>query len=168
MFLTGDFIDREAAIHAVVSLKDDGFTSSDVAVFSDEPVEFPRGVLDRSSHMSFAVVIGAITSCLLVIGFVYFTQYNYPIVTGGMPIFSFWATGVVFYELTMFGAIVTTFFWFLWESGILRRGLRAPVPLTESGLIGLRVQCTSDRADAVRKSLESAGARNIRTMDEGR
>ena len=75
--------------------------------------------------MSVAVVTGAnVTAFLLIVGFVYFTQYNYPLITGGMPIFSFWATGVVFYEMTMFGAIVTTLFWFIRESGLLRRGRR--------------------------------------------
>ena len=124
MFFAGDFHHRESAVRALLDLKANGFTPSDIDVFSDEPIEFPRDVLDRPSRMSLVVVMGAIISCLLIIGFVYFTQYNYPIITGGMPIFSFWATGVVFYELTMFGAILTTFFWFLRESGLLRRGRR--------------------------------------------
>jgi hypothetical protein len=114
--------------------------------------------------MSLAVVIGAVTSCLLVIGFVYFTQYSYPVVTGGMPIFSLWATGVVFYELTMLGAIVTTFFWFLGESGLLRRGSRGPAAVIESGAIALRVKCEPNRADIVRDLFERAGAKNVRTL----
>jgi ActD protein len=166
VFLAGDFLDREAAIRALVDLKANGFTSADIAVFSDEPVEIPRDVLHRSSHMSLAAVIGAITSCLLTIGFVYFTQYNYPIVTGGMPIFSFWPTGVIFYELTMFGAIVTTFFWFLRESGLLRRNRRAPAPGVEPGIISLRIDCRSNREDTIRQSLESAGAKDIRALGD--
>jgi Protein of unknown function (DUF3341) len=168
VFLAGDFLDREAAIRALVDLKANGFTSADIAVFSDEPVEIPRDVLHRSSHMSLAAVIGAITSCLLTIGFVYFTQYNYPIVTGGMPIFSFWPTGVIFYELTMFGAIVTTFFWFLRESGLLRRNRRAPAPGVEPGIISLRIDCRSNREDTIRQSLESAGAKDIRALGDAK
>jgi hypothetical protein len=168
VFLAGDFLNQEATVRALLDLKAKDFNSADLAVFSDEPIEFPRDILHRPSHMSFAVVIGAITSCLLVIGFVYFTQYNYPIVTGGMPIFSLWATGVVFYELTMFGAIVTTFFWFLRESGLLRRGRRPPAPAVEPGLISLRIECGADRADAARQSLESAGAGNVRTLGDAR
>ena len=166
MFLAGDFLNQEATVRALLDLKAKDFNSADLAVFSDEPIEFPRDILHRPSHMSFAVVIGAITSCLLVIGFVYFTQYNYPIVTGGMPIFSFWATGVVFYELTMFGAIVTTFFWFLRESGLLRRNRRSPAPRVEPGIVSLRVDCRSNREDTVRRSLESAGAKDIRALGD--
>ncbi|MBV8808733.1 MAG: DUF3341 domain-containing protein [Acidobacteriaceae bacterium] len=167
MFLAADFLDRETALRALVDLKANGFTPTDLAVFSDEPIELPRSVLHRPSHMSLAAVTGAITSGLLTIGFVYFTQYNYPIVTGGMPTFSFWATGVIFYELTMFGAIVTTFYWFLRESGLMRRRRhRAPAPVVEPGVISLRIECPSDRADAARHSLESTGAVNVRTIGD--
>ncbi|HEX4230731.1 MAG TPA: quinol:electron acceptor oxidoreductase subunit ActD [Bryobacteraceae bacterium] len=168
VFFAGDFLLQKAAVRALADLKANGFTPADITVFSDEPIEFPRNVLYRPSHMSLGVVIGAITFSLLVIGFVYFTQYSYPIVTGGMPIFSFWATGVVFYELTMLGAIVCTFFWFLRESGLPRRGRRLPVPSVEPGIICVRVECTPDQADAARRSLESAGAENVRTIGEAR
>lgn len=164
MFLAGDFLDQQAVTHAIVNLRTAGISTADLAVFSDEPIDFPRSVLDRPSHMSVGVVIGAVTFCLLTIGFIYFSQYNYPIVTGGMPIFSFWATGVVFYELTMLGAILTTFFWFLRESGLLRRRSRAPAPLIESGVIALRVECEPNRVEAVRHSFESAGAKNVRQL----
>ena len=165
MFLAGDFQNREELFRALRDLKERGFTPADLAVFSDEPIEFPRDLLDRPSRMSFVVVTGAVTACLLVIGFVYFTQWNYPLVTGGMPIFSFWATGVVFYELTMLGAILTTFFWFLRESGLLRRKARAPIPVAESGVIAVRVECSGERAEAARNSFESAGAANVRTLE---
>ncbi|MGC2661948.1 MAG: quinol:electron acceptor oxidoreductase subunit ActD [Bryobacteraceae bacterium] len=168
MFFAGDFTLRDAAARSILDLKANGFKMDEIAVFSDEPVEFPRGVLDRPSHMSFVVVLGAIVISLLVIGFVAFTQYNYPLVTGGMPIFSFWATGVVFYELTMLGSILVTFCWFLHESGLLRRGHRAAAPSVEPGVICVRVECTPERADAAKRSLESGGAGNIRTIGDRR
>jgi hypothetical protein len=168
VYLNGEFPDQESTVRALRGLSANGFDPHDLDVFSDEPLEFPRGVLDRRSHMSLAAVTGAITSCLLTIGFVYFTQHNYPLITGGMPLFSFWATGVVFYELTMFGAIVTTFFWFLKESGLLRWRRRPPVPTCGSGTICVRVRCRLDQADAAHKSLQSAGANNIRSIGDAR
>jgi hypothetical protein len=168
VFLAGDFMDRESLVRALLDLKADGFAAPDLAVYSDEPIEVPRNVLERPSHMSLAVVIGAVTFFLLVVGFIYFTQYNYPIVTGGMPIFSFWATGVVFYEITMLGAILTTLFWFLRESGLVRRGHRAPSPAIEPGVIAVRVECGPDRSNSVRHLLERAGAENVRTLGDAR
>jgi len=162
VFLTGDFHQKEAAVGALRELKANGFGSDDLDVFSDEPLEFARGVLERPTRMSLAVVTGAITFCLLAVGFVYFTQYNYPLITGGMPLFSFWATGVVFYELTMLGAIITTFVWFLRESRLLRRGRKAPVPVVEPGSIYLRVRCGPNQADEVSGLLKRAGADGVK------
>ena len=83
-----------------------------------------------------------------------------------MLVFSFWATGVVFYEITMLGAILTTLFWFLRESGLMRRGRRAPSPAIEPGVIAVRIECGPDRSDAVRRLLECAGAENVRTLGD--
>jgi hypothetical protein len=161
--LSGEFPERASIIRALRDLKENGIVPEDLDVFSDVPLELPRNALDRRTHMSFAVVTGAVTFGLSVIGFVYFAQHNYPLITGGMPIFSFWATGVVFYEMTMLGAIVTSLFWFLRESGLLSRKHRLPAPSFEPGLICLRVRCRPDQEQVVRRLLEAAGASNFRT-----
>ncbi len=167
MFLAADFQRKESTARAIRDLKANGFDANDLAIFSDEPVDLPRGVLDRSSRMSLGVVTGAIAFCLLTIGFVYFTQYNYPLITGGMPVFSFWATGVIFYELTMLGAILTTFFWFLWQSGLLRKRDRGiPVPAIRADIICVRVRCEPARSDIAAQCLERAGADNLRTLGD--
>lgn len=163
MYLTAKFRVNEARngiTRALSELTDKSFTSEDVDIYSNEPLELPPGVLPRRSHMSFAVVTGAITFSLLIIGFVFFTQHNYPLITGGMPLFSFWATGVVFYEITMLGAILTTVFWFLHESRLFRRN-RPPAPEVEPGWVCLQVRCRPDQAAAARESLAGAGAENI-------
>ena len=80
-------------------------------------------------------VLGAILFGALATAFICWTQHNYRLVTGGMPMFSFWATGVITYEMTMLGAIVATFGWFLWESGLVRKRDRsAPVPEVDPGV----------------------------------
>jgi len=166
VYLKGNFQDRGSAIRALRELQAGGFPAAALDVFSDEPLELPRGVLDRRSHMSLTVVTGAVTLCLLTIGFVYFTQYNYPLTTGGMPIFSFWATGVIFYELTMLGGIVTTLACFLWESGLLRRNRRIPVPVVAPGIISIRVHCREDQSDEAGGCLDRAGASDVGRMGE--
>lgn len=165
MYLRGDFEKKASVIQALRQLKAVGFTAREIDIFSEEPVEFPRGLLNRRSRMSFTVVTGAVTLCLLAIGFVYFTQHNYPLITGGMPLFSFWATGVIFYELTMLGGILTTLICFLWESGLLRRD-RRPVPAIDPGLICVRIQCSLDQADEARRILERTGANIVSRIAE--
>ena len=151
MHLIGEFREKDALIAAIQALKAGGFGPADLAIFSEEPVEFRRGILDRPSHMSLIAVGGAILMGAAATGFVYYAQHDYQLTTGGMPVFSFWATGVITYEMTMLGAIVATFAWFLWESGLARRRDQdAPVPEVDPGSICLRVRCGA--ADAARTS----------------
>jgi len=161
VYLSADFPSVEPATKAVRDLKARGFGLADLVVFSDEPILFPRGVLDRPSHMSLTAVLGAITLMLLATGFIYFTQHNYPLITGGMPIFSFWATGIITYELTMFGAILSTFACFLWESGLIRKRDPAPVPLIRPERIHLRVRCNPEQTDEANQLMLRAGASDV-------
>ncbi|HLH03468.1 MAG TPA: quinol:electron acceptor oxidoreductase subunit ActD [Bryobacteraceae bacterium] len=164
MFLSAEFRAREQVVQAVRDLTAQGFVRDRLDLYSDEPVEMPAGVLPRRSYMSLGAVTGAVLLLLLTIGFVYFTQYNYPLVTGAMPIFSFWATGVIFYELTMLGAILTTFCWFLWESGVLRRKRRGPVPELKDGAILLRVECEGNQGETANRVLREAGAESVQEL----
>lgn len=166
LYLTGTFRDKGEALLAIERLKANGYGPEDLSVFSDEPVEFPRGVLDRKSSMSLVVVSGAVISFLLVVAFVYYAQYDYRVVTGGMPIFSFWPTAVVFYEIAMLGAILTTLGWFVWESGLLRRDKGVPVPVIEPATICLRVRCAAQQFEAAAAVLETAGAKNVAQLEQ--
>jgi hypothetical protein len=161
VYLKGEFREKDTAARAILDLKANGFGPDMLDVFSNEPVEFAGGVLDRPSRMSLVVVASALAFCLLTILFVRFTQYNYPLVTGGMPLFSFWSTGVIFYELTMLGAILSSFACFLWESGLIRRRRPAPIPDVEPGVICLRVHCNEEQLDIARRQLEQARATGV-------
>lgn len=158
MYLIGTFHDKHHLIDAIHSLKRNGSTDADLDIFSEEPVEFHKGVLDRPSKMSLiAVVFGGITGILLTAG-IYWAQTSYKVITGGMPYFSPWATGVISFEMTMLGAVVSTFAWFLWESGLLRKKDKAaPVPAIEPGVMFLRVRCDSAQAVRVNEVLHRTG-----------
>jgi len=159
VYLIGEFRDKASLTQAIHALRGQAVSSSDLALFSEEPAELRRGVLDRPSRMSLASVSGGILFGLLATAFIYFTQHQYRLPTGGMPIFSFWATGVITYEMTMLGAIVATFAWFLWESGLLRkRDRNAPVPEVEPGSFCLRVRCGSEEAMRAAEAMRRAGA----------
>jgi hypothetical protein len=159
MYLIGEFREKESAADAIRSLRASGIQTADLDVFSEEPVEFPRGLLERPSRMSLMSVGGGILFGALATGFIWWTQHNYRLVTGGMPVFSLWATGVITYEMIMLGAIVATFGWFLWESGLVRkRDSRAPIPEVEPGSMCLRVRCRGDETDQAIDAMRRAGA----------
>jgi hypothetical protein len=157
-YLTGEFRDQDRLIAAIRSLRAAGHGSESLDLFSAEPVELPRGVLDRPSRMSLVAVAGAIAFGALATLFIGYTQHDYRLITGGMPVFSFWATGVITYEMTMLGAIVVTFAWFLWESGLVRRREQAPVPRVEPGSICLRVRCGVEQAVHALETMRRNGA----------
>jgi Protein of unknown function (DUF3341) len=163
MYLTAEFHEPRAAAAAIAALKERGAGPADLDVFSTEPVPFARGVLDRPTRMSLVSILGAIALGTLATSFIYYAQHDYPLITGGMPLYSFWATGIITYEMTMLGSILATFLWFLWEGGILRR--RGPAPKVEPGVICLRVQCDREKAAATREALQRAGAANLKTLE---
>ena len=158
VFLVGEFHEKESVRAAIRTLRENGIRPEDIDLFSEEPVEFPRRVLDRHSRMSLVSVLGAIGFGLLATAFIHWTQYNYRVATGGMPVFSFWATGVITFEMTMLGAIVATFSWFLWESGLARKRDRtAPVPEVDPGAICLRVRSSAEAAPLAIAAMRRAG-----------
>ena len=162
-YLISQFREKDSVAAAIQKLRSTGVTDKDMDVFSEEPVEFHRGILDRPSHMSLVSVLGAAILGSVATGLVYLAQYNYAVVTGGMPTFSFWGTGVITYETTMMGAVFSTFGYFLWESGIIRkRDKTAPVPTVPPEAICLRVRCQRDAAKAV-TILQEAGATTVET-----
>jgi hypothetical protein len=159
MYVVGEYREQSSVVGVLRALRAAGVDPNDLDLFSEEPVELPRGVLDRRSSMSMVSLSGAIAFGLAATAFIYFCQYNYRLVTGGMPVFSMWATGVITYEMTMLGSVVATFAWFLWESGLIRRHeAPATIPELAPGSIFVRVRCVSDRAAAVQETLRAAGA----------
>ena len=113
--------------------------------------------------MSLFAVFAALAAGTGVTAFMFYTQQDYPLVTGGMPLTSGWATGVVTFEMTMAGAILGTAFMFLWESGLLRRSPRAAPELPDDGII-LQVDCRTDLSTA-EEALRRCGARHIETWE---
>ena len=157
-YLISEFHEKNTVAAAIQSLRKSGVSDKDLDVFSEEPVEFHKGVLDRPSHMSLVSVIGAAVFGMGATWLMALAQYNYPVVTGGMPVYSSWGTGVITYETTMMGAVFSTFGYFLWESGLLRRRDKsAPVPKVPPEAICLRVRCAGDAAQAA-AILRDAGA----------
>jgi hypothetical protein len=97
----------------------------------------------------------------------FWTQRDYPLVTGGMPLTSFWAVGVIIFEMAMAGAMAGAVLGFLWESGLLRVTRKEPVPKLRDDAISLRVRCDEPRASKARETLIRAGAAEVTQLEEG-
>ena len=127
-YLHAEFRHPEEAVAAIGALAHAGIPKSAVELYSRRPVETHPPVLPRRSRMSLVAVLSAIAMGTGATGLMFWVQADYPLVTGGMPIVSGWATGVVTFETTMAGAVIGIFGALLWESGLIRRRGRAPIP----------------------------------------
>ena len=164
MIINAEFRKTEEVAAAVASLRARGIGPDHMEIFSSKPVDLEPGLLDRPSRMSLFAVVAALAVGMGVTAFMYYTQQDYPLVTGGMPLTSGWATGVVTFEFTMAGAILGTAFMFLWESGLLRRSRRPAPKLPETGMI-LQIDCRIDLA-AAEEALRRCGPRHIEIEEE--
>ena len=164
MWLTAEYTDEGSLARGVTSLVNAGFRSDAIEVFSPRPVELPPGFTHPRSRASLIAVLGAIVNGSLATGFVYFAQHDYPLVTGGMPLFSWWATGVITYELTMAGAVAGVVLAFLWESGLLR-WRKPPAPSVEHWSSYVRVDCSGEAVQAASQCLSGSGAARIEKLE---
>ena len=156
-YVHAEFSRGEDAAAAIGDLTAQGVPASAMELYSLRPVELDPAPLARRSRMSLIAVLSAITVGGGATALVYWAQRDYPLITGGMPINSGWATGVVTFETTMAGAVMGIFAALLWESGLISRRKGVPVPaLPDQGVV-LQVEGTRDTA-GLAESLRAAGA----------
>lgn len=167
MHLTARFDDEALVAPAVEALLEAGFAPQAIEVFSPRPIELPRALHARRSRASLLAVLGAAVNGSLATTFMFYTQHDYPIVTGGMPLRSWWATGVITYELTMAGAVAGLMVALLWEAGLLRRR-RLPAPVLDNNSVFVRVQCSGENSMAALDRLRQAGAVSVTSSAEER
>ena len=94
----------------------------------------------------------------------FWIQLDYPLVTGGMPVVSGWATGVVTFETTMAGAVFGILAGLLWEAGLIRSSRPAPVPDVPDEGVVLQIRCGKDSA-SLAAILRDTGAGSVEIVN---
>lgn len=93
------------SVNALISA---GIPTSDIIVLSSEPLEQYGVPSHQKTLMPWLVVCGAIVAGIGGFLLTSLTQKSYAINTGGMQVVTLWTDGIITYELTMLGAILTT------------------------------------------------------------
>jgi len=107
----GLFPDPDSAERGMNALNRAGVSPKRIIVMSPEPFdEYSFSHADRATAMPWLAAIGGAVGGILGFLLARLTQeaYPYPLITGGMPLLAAWPTGIVAYELTMLGAVLTT------------------------------------------------------------
>ncbi len=96
-----------------------------------------------------------------------FTQRTYPLPTGGMPIVAMWPTGIIMYELTMLGAILTTIVAFLVSAQLPHYGKHVYDPEVTNGkiLVGVADPDPNYRGE-IEKHLHESGAAQVKEFSK--
>jgi len=137
------FDTRAEAIAVLRELERQGVPRSSITVLSSEPLHLETKDSPKSRIPGFAIVgglLGAAFAILLTV----VTSRRVGLVTGGMPIVSPWAFGIIVFELAALGAILVTLGRMIFEARLVRRG--APSDYHEAVCEG-RVVVTIRRAD---------------------
>ena len=115
----------ELAKESLNALRSAGIPPSDIVMLSSEPLAHYGVPSQPSTLMPWIAASGAVVAGIGGFLLASLTQKSYAIHTGGMQVVTLWADGIITYELTMLGAILTTGIVFL-ITGLLRG--RDPFP----------------------------------------
>ncbi len=165
--LMGLFQEPEQVAAAMTQLKDDGFPTEDLDVYSGSP--FPEGSFgehEPETRLFMFPLVGALVGFAIGLLWTAGTQISYPLVTGGKPLLSIPPMTVIMYENTMLGAIIFTVLGVLFESRLPRRKLGLYDERITEGHIGVIVACPEERASRAESLLMGAGAEEIK-REEG-
>ena len=162
--LHAEFREPADAVAAIERLAAAGMDKGGMELYSRRPIEEYPAALRRRSFISLGAVVSAILVGGIATALMFAIQRDYPLVTGGMPIVSGWATAVVTFETTMAGAVLGICLMLLWESGLVGRRQGTPVPhLPDEGVV-LQVRCGADSGVAT-GILEESGAVRVEASD---
>ena len=164
------YADPKTAQRAVDSLRAASselkFDTQQIIVVSGEPHE---GYEFNDSHTTATpyrlAVLGGVVGGTLGYLLTTLTQKSYPIVTGGMPLAPVWTNGIIVYEMTMLGAILTTLVTLLIGARLPNFKFRITDPEISSGkiLVGVVDPPESSQPELERCLLRSGATQAKRT-----
>jgi len=137
-----------------------GVDAGNVVVVTSEPYEGYEFASEHAkTHMFPLAALGGLVGGSFGYWLTSFTQTSYPLPTGGMPIVTGWTNGIIIYELTMLGAILTTLLTLLITAGLpnFKPALSDPEIWNGKILVGVTDPPPAARSE-IEAKLREAGA----------
>jgi hypothetical protein len=141
------------AQRAVNGLRQAGLADGRITVITTAPMEdFEFSHIGAKTRQWHAASLGGLIGLLFGTWLARFTELDWPVNTGGMPIVAWWPNLIVIFELTMLGAIVANVLTLMIGGGLLRRRPVLYDPEVSSGkiLVGVEEPAESSARDIER------------------
>jgi hypothetical protein len=145
----------EEASVAIAALRREGVPRQAITIMSAEPIHGGPSERDQAKSRigGFAIAggfIGAATAVLLTV----LTSRRVDLVTGGMPIVTPWAFGIIVFELTALWAILATLGRMIFEARLARRGALTDYDkAVADGRVVLAIDCGDDACAATTREI---------------
>ncbi|SRR6266705_5428157 len=137
------FDTRAEAVAMLRELQREGMPSSSITVMSSEPLHLDINDAPKTRIAGYAIA-GGLLGVAFAILLTVWTSRRVGLVTGGMPIVSPWAFGIIVFELAALGAILMTVGRMIYEAGLARPG--APMAYQKAVAEG-RIVVSVNRVD---------------------
>jgi hypothetical protein len=153
------FDSADGAHAAARALERAGLPRTAITIMSSEPTHGSAAdsAGRTSSHIGVVAICGGALGAAAAVLLTVLTSRRVDLVTGGMPIVTPWAFGIVAFELTALGAILATFARMIFEAGLARRGSLADYDAAVAdGRVVVSLHCSDDaQRDIAEKVLGS-------------
>ena len=162
----GLYPDGQSAQQAFNRLRGIGFHEGDITVVMPHPMEeFEFGHLDKATWMWWFACLGGVIGMSAAFGLAWLTETSWKINVGGLPIFAWWPNLIIFFELTMLGAIVGTVVTLIVSALLPTRGQTLYDAEVTDGNILIGVEDASDAAVAdLERALAAPQGARVKTL----
>jgi hypothetical protein len=168
----GLFPDPSSAEQGINLLYRAGISPKSIVVMSSEPFdEYSFSQMDEATPMPWLAALGGVVGgvCGLLLARLTQQGYPYPLVTSGMPLVASWPTGIVTYELTMLGAVLSTIITLLITTKLPNWKPKLYDPEVSNGKILIGVLEPSERSLVeIENRLLGAGAEQVKITGRDR
>jgi hypothetical protein len=114
----------DEATAAVARLRREGISRESITTMSSEPLHIEPGDDNhRTSRIAIFAICGGVIGAGFAVLLTVVTSRRVDLVTGGMPIVTPWAFGIIVFELAALGAILATLIRMIFEARLARRGI---------------------------------------------
>lgn len=136
---------KEEALTAISALCQEGVARRAITVMSAEPLHMKLETTQAKSHIGTFAIAGGFIGAACAILLTVLTSRRVDLVTGGMPIVTPWAFGIIVFELTALGAILATLARMILEARLGRRIVSTEYDeALADGRVVLYVKCIDD------------------------